>query len=1745
MRVRRRKPIAVVVWLALAAPLATAQTHWDAGGDGLDWLDPDNWDNGVPHLGKDGFIGRGGTAEVGGIEPGQSIDAQNLTIGFSTDDSPPIGSPQGPGTLDIDINTDLTVDLDLFVGHVSGTGGSTTGTLNTHHPGADVRVGDDAYFGFYDAGTSIFGQAIGNAGIDGILSSSGTSSELVVGRTDTDRPAVGDVAVGNGVNDFRNVWVGHVNTLATGSGTGDLNVAGTLSSTRTSPSIFVGTSSGPGDADGGLGVNGNVSGFRNVQVGKSIHDGDGLGVAGIAGDLIGTGTGNLWVGHNLTLGGAARGTLDLIGTPTVSGYTNVFVGYAQDLAATSLTDGSATGTLNGDFTNLGTLTGTGAGDLRIGQSDAAGQATGIVDRFANISGFNNVVVGRATGDGPALVDASGELTMSGALTGTGNGHLRVALSEGSGTAVGAVRVPTSLGGFSNISVGVAQVSGDTDGMLITASDLDQGSDFGGELLVGVSSGTGSSFGMIRGLDDPANPGLPFGTGDVDGFNVVSIGVTESSGDATGTLITSGAFNVDPWTEGEIYLSHMRIGVSNGTGVAHGTLHASEGIDDLDTLTIGLATDDDGTANADATGVLTVGDNGVVPRVLSEFVAQRRALVIGRTVGSGTAHGTAHITGHVLRWSRGFFTVGREHGGVLIGTTDQFSSGDGTGILTVTDGVLSGRDLDWQGELTIGVTHGSGAATGTVNVTGTPNPDLPFFPFTHTGSVHDFDEVNVGVTGEFAGSATALGQLTIEGHLQSPFNEFNTLTIGHVVGSGTADGTVSVGGIVAGYATVDVGTVSPRGGVLSNATGSLTVNGIDDLGRSMAGVNLMTSSLSIGRHSGHTGNDAQATGTLTLAGSIVFYASVAVGLAEASGDAAGTLITPGDIDQGSEFGGNLLVGVSTDTGSAIGTIHGGDNPADATNPFGTQDIDGFNIVSIGVAESSGNATGTLISSGEFTVDPAIETGPFASNMQIGVSLGNGVAHGTMHAELGISELDALSIGFATDDDGTEAVDATGELTINEGGLIPFFIGVGNLGQRRFLYVGRTVGSGTAHGTANITGHVERFSRGVFFSEREHGGVVVGTTGPASTGDATGTLNVTDGVLSGEENGLTGELVIGVTEGSGKAIGTLNVTGTPNNVFGFDQVRVGVADGSGIGEGTLTVSGNLTIDAPSASVASSSLSIGVANQSSGIGEGAAIIDNGVTGFHNVRVGAGIGNSDGVLTIADLGLTLTGDQPSALTVGHHRGSSGLAKGALSTFGIGTGNVAGYDDVWVGLTESSGDADGNALVFGNLTGTGEGDLLVGNSADPDAVLTPTGQARGLVSTLDVSGFDNVVVGLATGNGPADVEATGGIDASGIVGTGAGQLRIGVTPGGDATARGTANVSGTPGVRGFQTVQVGVSVGFDPGHATGELTIEGGPLANTGSGAGVLSIGDSTSPGSATGTVSIIDGAITGYAAIFVGLESGGGSSNGTLNLTNSLMTGTDLFVGSTGTDGNGTINLNPSRVDLDGSLTLGDGGTVALTIEGPTPADGTGAPGQFSHITASTTNLDGTLNINVAHDFTPALGTTFDVLAYNLRGTDSMFDDINGTLLSTSLALAPLFTDTDAIPDGNDDALILRASIPGDLNLDDAVSVADLSTFALHFNTAPGLYDEAADENSWEKGDFNADGAITVADLSLLALNFGFDGTDPVNPVPGAGLSLADAARLMGIDPAAVPEPTSGVLLALVLAPWVVRGRVTHTTA
>ena len=1565
--------LCLVVELALAAMAqhTFAQTNWQNNGTG-DWFTSGNWSAGVPHLGIDAFVGIGGTAVVGGIEPGATIAAQNLTIGFSSSDF--FQPPGGPGTLDVTdlTNVNVTAASDLFIGHVFGGGGGATGTLNITgtNPG-DVHVGDDVLVGYYDAGTSNFGQAKGIANLGGNLTTTGALSLLTIGQSETNRPAIGNVTVSENIIGFQLVRVGY----ATGAGaaTGDLGISGNLTS-HSNTSFFrslsvAETTNSAGSATGDVVVLGNVLNYDAVSVGKSAHDGDATGTVTIAGatGLTGTTRGDLEVGINRFRSGTGTGTLNFFGNNSITGFDDVIVGRTESLTDST---GSAVGILRGDPTLFGTLAGTDDGDLLVGSSDATAQATGTVENVTTVSGFNHIVVGQATDNGPAAVDAMGTLNVGvGGLTGAGVSELRVGHSEGTGNAVGHTTVNGNVTGFIDALIGVTTAGGTANGTVtITGGILDVIDD----LEVGVSHGTGA---------DNATGTLTTDS-DVHVFddlltavNVTSPNVAVS---ANATVSIGGALVANTAES-----SLLRVGLNLGGGSVDGDMTVANGISGVRVIEVGVATAI-GTAQGDlmvTSGGMTGNTALASPSRLDIGVSTHSGhallstatitgnifnfdnISIGKATSSGNATGTLSQVGDLTGTNEGDLNIGTSHHtGHSEGTLDvsgqvnQFrevqlgvahSSGEATGKINVS-GDLEGFD---SGDLLIGVSQDAGNAT----VQGIDNPDETTNGTASLGSIASFTNVSLGV-------AESSGQATIGVAVQNSLTGIDdgstdlidsNLLIGVSQGSGRVRSTVVVGGpgisqfdqVVVGMATDDgpdkldargelrinsggltgtgqgplrVGVAEGAGSAtgIANAVGDGDVSGFVDpvtnrsveigfvpsgmSGQATGSVtifgNLIGDPTSIDHLTvGESRGTATANGTLDVRINVQDFDNVNVGVAElgqATGFlAVGTALVGTDPQESLGISSDLFIGVSQGDGIANGRIN-------------ATDVSDFDDVWVGVAQLTGAATGNL--SIDYMLDGLDSNSVNNVDLQIGVSHLTGTADGTLTAAMGIAGAELITVGQAKLDDGTEQLDAIGELTVLAGGLPGSnFDGLAGA-NHRVLIVGESLGSGSANGTAEITGDVIRFGDGL----AAHGGVTVGHA--QGSGDATGTLDITDGDLGGIAGPFVGDLFIGEADGSGAAIGTVAVTG---EVFGFSRVKIGNTQGSGDATGTLITGGGLDATHASGGI---SLDIGVSS--------------------------GSGNATGVL----VGAANTDGSPD-LT-------------AHISF------VDSFDDVSVGVASSSGNATGTLLSSGVLGGNKDtaGDIQIG-------VSTGSGQAWGKVTAGDIgeSEFFAVTVGLATDDGPADVDASGEllVDGGHLIrihkynSTGF-PLTIGRTNGA-GTATGKTRAAS---VIGFQDlVQVGYVDTGATGDATGELIITDGNLDSRSDGVVPdLDIGVRLGIGSANGTVEVA-GAVIDYQNVEVGVtkfSAASGSATGRLIVGNNLTGFTRferlpiLSIGE-GDHANGHVEVLGSVIDFrlvnvgtrDGTGTLISPDLLSGTEAGILQIGTSGGTG----VVAGATNDDG----------------------------------------------------------------------------------------------------------------------------------------------------------------------------------------------
>jgi len=93
------------------------------------------------------------------------------------------------------------------------------------------------------------------------------------------------------------------------------------------------------------------------------------------------------------------------------------------------------------------------------------------------------------------------------------------------------------------------------------------------------------------------------------------------------------------------------------------------------------------------------------------------------------------------------------------------------------------------------------------------------------------------------------------------------------------------------------------------------------------------------------------------------------------------------------------------------------------------------------------------------------------------------------------------------------------------------------------------------------------------------------------------------------------------------------------------------------------------------------------------------------------------------------------------------------------------------------------------------------------------------------------------------------------------------------------------------------------------------------------------------------------------------------------------------------------------------------------------------------------------------------------------------------------------------------LTNALPGDVNLDGIVNIADFNILGANFGTSI---------SGWTNGDLDNNGIVNIADFNVLGANFGNQlGAPP-------SLLTADPTAQIGSGGGSVPEPTSGLLLA-----------------
>ncbi|MDB5321687.1 MAG: Dockerin type domain, partial [Phycisphaerales bacterium] len=108
------------------------------------------------------------------------------------------------------------------------------------------------------------------------------------------------------------------------------------------------------------------------------------------------------------------------------------------------------------------------------------------------------------------------------------------------------------------------------------------------------------------------------------------------------------------------------------------------------------------------------------------------------------------------------------------------------------------------------------------------------------------------------------------------------------------------------------------------------------------------------------------------------------------------------------------------------------------------------------------------------------------------------------------------------------------------------------------------------------------------------------------------------------------------------------------------------------------------------------------------------------------------------------------------------------------------------------------------------------------------------------------------------------------------------------------------------------------------------------------------------------------------------------------------------------------------------------------------------------------------------------------------------------------------------NNTYVLVKKTLLGDANLDNAVDFLDLAMLAQNYNS-----NISANPDWWNRGDFNYDGSVDFLDLAAMAQNY--NTMLPSAPIPGASASFEhDLAAAF----AAVPEPSTTMLITLLAA-------------
>jgi T5SS/PEP-CTERM-associated repeat protein len=395
-----------------------------------------------------------------------------------------------------------------------------------------------------------------------------------------------------------------------------------------------------------------------------------------------------------------------------------------------------------------------------------------------------------------------------------------------------------------------------------------------------------------------------------------------------------------------------------------------------------------------------------------------------------------------------------------------------------------------------------------------------------------------------------------------------------------------------------------------------------------------------------------------------------------------------------------------------------------------------------------------------------------------------------------------------------------------------------------------------------------------------------------------------------------------------------------------------------------------------------------------------------------------------------------------------------------------------------------------GTVMVTGEGSILTLGELALDA-LNVGFRGEGALTISDG--------GRVTGGGFATIgfEGTGVVN---VMGPGAelamaNLIYVGGLGGGD----GTLNISAGGAVSTINSVVA-------PGEgSSGVVTIEGagskwtttGDLTIGREGPGLFEIhGGTVITGSGAGSTAAVEP--HGRVDLLGGVMDVRGAMNvvgGQFNFLGGVLH-VDTFGGNLVNQGGmlapGHISVPIGHTHVVGNYTQEPAGRLEIEINGV-------GPGRYDTVLVErTATLGGRIELRLL-GFEPEYGDVFQVLETNLDQVVGIFDTVGGSLPLPGLGMAVTY---------GPKAVRVVAAIPGDANLDGAVTIADLGMLAANWQMSG---------KTWVDGDFNGDGQVTIADLGVLAAHWQWSVDGSV-----AGVSFDEALGMFDVfDGVVVPEP------------------------